>query len=294
MSGVPVPLILGHNQFTGVDHLSAERGRRHARQFENLRSIVDLLRHALNEGVQGLMASTHDRIREVIPLIEGSRTLSQSLRMYPIVPYAQWYVSRSNQFGLVRTLSKALRRAPLSQKISMAARLGTGFLRQDVYSMLSLLIDAELSLFRNLKVDGVFLHNVLTDLLLGWGAKDALRYFVEYVEKKYRTRAGFATLNFPLFVNRASEWGLEKPLVVTSFNEVGFQMNPSRQACEQALHESEADVIAMSIYAAGFLSPARAVAYVNENPRIQSVVFGASSPDHISETARLLRAETRG
>jgi predicted lactoylglutathione lyase len=48
--------------------------------------------------------------------------------------------------------------------------------------------------------------------------------------------------------------------ITASFNKIGFQMNPSKMDCEKALEEvSDAQIIAMSILAAGYLQPNEAI-----------------------------------
>ena len=47
-------------------------------------------------------------------------------------------------------------------------------------------------------------------------------------------------------------------------------------------------MIAMSILASGAIKPKEAVEYVCQQPNIRSIVFGASSRQHIEETKQLI------
>jgi hypothetical protein len=52
------------------------------------------------------------------------------------------------------------------------------------------------------------------------------------------------------------DWNVEmsKITIVSSFNKTGFQMNPSKVECENALHEWHgAKIISFSVLAAGYL-----------------------------------------
>lgn len=289
MIGAPARLILGHNQFIGVDHLSQDKGREREQRFADAQRILDLIAHAYAEGVEGLMMSTHQRVREILPLIAQDQRLASTLRMYPIIPYAQGYVRRSNEVGLVRMGMEAIEGASAGKKLGMAWTSGLGLLRGDVFGLLGSLVDTELLPLKGLKVDAVILHNVLTDMLLGWGAEDAFRFFDAHVRDQHRVRPAYATFNYPLLMRRFEEWGMERPLVLTSFNPLGFQMNPSREVCEEALARGKSDVIAMSVFAAGLIAPQDAAAYLSTIPRARSVVFGASTPAHVSETAKLFK-----
>ena len=66
-------------------------------------------------------------------------------------------------------------------------------------------------------------------------------------------------------------------------------MNPSREACEQAMQLHAPDVMAMGTLASGFLKPDEAYAYLATIPNIRSVVVGVSSPNHVSETFAAIR-----
>lgn len=288
MIAKPAPLILGHNQFIGVDHLSQDKGRERERRFADAQRILDLVAHAHAEGVEGLMVSTHQRVREFLPMVAQDPRLASSLRLYPIIPYAQGYVRRANEVGLVRMGMEAIEGASAGKKLGMAWSSGVGLLRRDVFGLLGTLIDTEMLPLKGLKVDSVILHNVLTDMLLGWGAEDTFRFYDEHVRDRHGVRPAYATFNYPLLMRRFEEWGMERPLVLTSFNPLGFQMNPAREACEETLARGTSDVIAMSVFAAGLVPPKEAAAYLAGLANVDSVVFGASTREHVSETASLL------
>jgi hypothetical protein len=182
----------------------------------------------------------------------------------------------------------SLERAGTGTKVALAFRTARAFLARDPFPLLGTLVDAELLPFGSLRVEAVILHNILTDLLLGWQSADTFRFFRQHVERKHRTRAGFATMNYPLLLDCLERWGLPRPLLFASFNPLGFQMNPSREACEQALASDRSDVVAMSVFAAGLVPPRDAAAYLRALGGISSVVFGASTAEHIRETRDLL------
>jgi triosephosphate isomerase len=79
-------------------------------------------------------------------------------------------------------------------------------------------------------------------------------------------------------------------LIMTPFNSIGFQMNPSRESCETCLSRmSDANVIAMSILAGGYISLNDAVTYVRHCSGISGVAVGVSSLDHAENTFRKLQ-----
>jgi hypothetical protein len=53
------PIVLGHNSFFGVNHLSRERGRQRDALFEDTARILDMMRTAASLDVGAMMMSTH-------------------------------------------------------------------------------------------------------------------------------------------------------------------------------------------------------------------------------------------
>jgi len=145
----------------------------------------------------------------------------------------------------------------------------------------------------NAELRSVILHDVFTDLSVSFEAAELITSFANMVTDKYHVRPGFATRNFSKFIDFASKCGLnlDQIVVLTPFNKAGFQMNPSRGACEETLRRNtEVTVIAMSILAAGFLKLNDAMQYLHEQPLIKSFVVGASTQEHARETFSRLRA----
>ena len=67
-------------------------------------------------------------------------------------------------------------------------------------------------------------------------------------------------------------------------------MDPSKTECEKALATlDEANVIAISILAAGYLKPIEATEYIGSLPNILGVAAGVSKEQHARETFKLLK-----
>jgi hypothetical protein len=285
MSGGPlVPIVLGHNAFFGVDHLSAARGAERAAHFSDPKGILSVIRSAAERGAQGLMMSTHERAELLTDLLRADPVLGRKLRMYPLLPYAQKYVTKANEMGLVNVVFDALSATTVRDKVTMGWQVAKGVLTKDAFSMIAALVRLELKQFRELDVGAVFLHDVLTDLLLALNLRPVFEFYIEEIARTHKSRGTFATKNLPLLLKRFAEWRLSKPVVMTHFNKVGYHMNPSMAACEEAAREHPVDIMAMGTLASGFLKPKEAYEYLASVPNIKSVVVGVSSPEHIEET----------
>ena len=166
---VLAPIILGHNAFFGVDHLSRERGSEKATFFSDSRRIVSMIEVAAHRGAGGVMLSTHERAAPVTDLIRREKSLAQDLRLYPLLPYVQKYVARANEVGLANVVMESLSGSSLAEKFTTLWKGGKGFLTKDLSGIIHAMIRLELMPFRGLNTPAIFLHDALTDLALGLG-----------------------------------------------------------------------------------------------------------------------------
>ena len=283
------PIILGHNQFIGVDHLSQDRARNHTERFSDTQRILDVVKIFYDLGGTGMMLSTHPKAMTIMEAIGSEPELSKKLNLYPLIPYAQGYVRRANEKGVIGMVTDTLGSASTSRKFKILLKGGVGMLRKDFLNILSTLIDVEMLPFKESNVKAVFLHNVLTDLALSLKAQGIFEFYIDYIKDNYGVAPAFGTMNFARLVESFDEWGLKKPLIMASFNRAGFQMNPTREECERCLGEYDVEVLAMSTLAAGYLKPEEAYEYLFSLPNIKSVVVGISTREHAEETFGIIR-----
>jgi len=283
------PIILGDNQFFGVSHMSEEKGMARARRFQDINAIIDILDIAYENGIHAFTFSTHDRVQQICDHFRANPQKYSDLRLYPVLPYAQKYAHLVNEKGIVGAMKQVVMAdSTAAQMVSMIARGGAAVLKQDPMQIMKLLIDAEMKMFRDLTIEVVFLQNNVADLLLGFGIKDIFTEFVTHVEQKYNTRAGFMTLNMPRLVDFLKECGIDDPVICFAMNKAGFQMNPDITSYEETLQNKPLQALAMSIMAAGALSPKEAIEYVLSFKNVRSILFGASTKAHVEQTRELL------
>ena len=152
--------------------------------------------------------------------------------------------------------------------------------------MMEMLIDVEYKMFRDLNVKVFFLQNIITDLILGYGIKDIFEHFCEYLRKKYKVTPGFVTLNMPYLKSKFEEWGIEDVVICSSINAAGFNMHPSKEEYDKVIaanDPSKYQLMAMNVLASGSITVKESFDYIN-SLNVQSVVFGASSKNHIQST----------
>ena len=277
-------IVLGHNAFFGVDHLSVQRGAERAAYFSDVKNVITIVNHAVSAGAGGLMLSTHPRVRRVCEAISNDANLTRQLQVFPLLPYAQKYVTRANEIGLIRTVHQTLAEATPRDKLGLGLDFFRTVFRRDPIDLVKALMRLELRMFKDMNTPVIFLHDAISDLLLALNMPKIFAVYRDTVHKHFAVVAGVATKNLPFLVQRFEEWGMDLPVVLTHVNKVGFHVNPSREASEKILGRSDLHVMAMGTLASGFLAPAEAYQYVNRFPSVKSIVVGVSSAEHLHYT----------
>jgi len=283
-------VLFGDNQFFGVNHMSEEKARAQAMRFQDLQAVIDVLDAAYQEGIRTFMCTTHDRVAEICDYFRTNREKYPDYQFYPCMPYAHKYANAATEHGMVGALRKFL---PEDGAISAMFRGGVALASKDIEVILQLLVDAEMKMFDGLPTPVIFMQNVITDLLLGLGMKDALRIFAEHVRKRYNAEPGFITMNMPKLLDVLEELGVDNPIVCANINKIGFRMCGGVETYEKTIATRRFRPIAMSVLASGALSPREAVQYVCDQPKIESIVFGASSRGNIRQTKSLIDELTK-
>jgi hypothetical protein len=286
------PVVLGHNAFFGVNHLSKQRGAQTEAVFGEVTAITKMMHTAAEQHVTAMMLSTHPRAAILAEAVRADAELVSRFHFYPLLPYVTKYVRQANEKGIVNVVLDQLKQGGWASRLTMAARGGLAVLTRDHEQMLATLISLELAPLRGLNIKAVFLHDVLTDLALALDIPSVLELHMSEIRDRFGARGGFATKNVPLLVERFKRYGFERPLVLAQINKLGFGMNPSRQDCEHSLAHSDVQVMAMGTLASGYLKPDEAFDYVFSVPRVESVVVGVSSPMHAAETFRAAISRT--
>ncbi len=282
-------ILLGDNQFFGINHMSEEKGRSLSIRFKDIESIIRVVDTAYACGVRGFMFNTHDRVEQICDHFRAHRSRYPDLRLYPSMPYAHKYANAVHEKGLVATLNAFVFSGRSVREVaSTVVRGGMSVINKDLIEVMKLLVDAEMRIFRGLDVPVVFLQNIVTDLLLGFGARDVFAAFADHVRKAYGAEPAFNTMNMPALVDFLPAAHIENPIVCAAINKTGFLMTPSQSACERTLACKPFRAMAMSILASGAITPREAVEYVCGLPNIQSIVFGASSREHIAQTVEMI------
>jgi hypothetical protein len=278
-------VLFGDNQFFGVNHMSEEKARAQAMRFQETSAVIEVLDAAYAEGVKTFMCTTHERIAEVCDHVRANSERYRDFVFYPCMPYAHKYANAAAELGVLGAVRSFL---PEGNAIGGLLRGGMSMARKDMDGLATLLIDAEMKMFAGLKTPVVFLQNVATDFLLGLGFNEAFRMFADCVRERYNAEPGFITMNAPLLLERLEQVGISNPIICANINKIGFRMCGGMQSYEHLMTSGRCRLIAMSVFASGALQPQEALEYVCRFPKVQSIVFGASSRRNIAQTKKLI------
>ena len=278
-------LLFGDNQFFGVNHMSEDKARAQSIRFQEIQSIIDVLDDAYDEGIKSFMCTTHDRMALICDHMRAHPDRYRDFSFMPSMPYAHKYANAVTEEGMLGALKRFL---PSEGFLNAAMRGGMSFAKKDIAGVTTLLIDSEMKMFAGLNTPVIFLQNVVVDLLLGLGFKEAFRIFSTHVKARYNAEPGFITMNMPALLDTLEEVGLTNPIICSNINKIGFRMCGGFEAYERALREREFRAIAMSVFASGAIPSREAIEWICQQPNIEAIVFGASSKANIRNTRTLV------
>ena len=283
-------VLFGDNQFFGVNHMSEEKARAQSMRFQDLQAIIDVLDAAYQEGIRTFMCTSHDRVGEICDHFRANPDKYPDYQFYPCMPYAHKYANAVTEHGMIEALRMFL---PQEGAVGTMLKGGIALANKDVETIMQLLIDAEMKMFHGLRTPVIFMQNVITDLLLGLRMDECFRIFHDHVRSKYQAEPGYITMNVPRLLDTLEQLGIDNPIVCANVNKIGFRMCGGMQAYEEAIANRRFRPVAMSILASGAISPREAIEYVCAQPRIESIVFGASGRANIRQTKALIDELTR-
>jgi hypothetical protein len=234
----------------------------------------------MNAGINTFMCTTHDRISNICDIIRANPEKYKNFKIFPCMPYAHKYANAVTELGIAGTLKQYVP----GNFFGSLFKGGMAYLSKDYESIMELMIDAEMKMFKGIITPVIFLQNVITDLLLGLRAYDILASFHAYIKKKYNAEAGFITMNMPKLVTVLEQAGVVNPIVCASINKVGFRMSGGKEIYEETLKNKQFRAVAMQVLGGGAIHPKEAIEYVCNLPNIESILFGASSKVNIENT----------
>ena len=277
-------ILFGDNQFFAVNHISDEKSRAQSIKFKEDKTILDTIDIARNLGTETFMCTTHDRIINICEMVRQNPEKYKNFSIFPCMPYAHKYANAVTELGIVGTIQQYVP----GNFFGTMFKGGLAVMSKDYISIMELMVDAEMKMFKQINTPVIFLQNVVTDLLLGLGMKDILKAYHDYVIKKYNVEPGFITMNMPKLLANLESVGIHNPIICSSINKAGFRMSGGIEIYEKTLREKQVRAIAMQVLGGGAIPAKEALEYVCNLPNVSSILFGASSKQNIAQTISLI------
>ncbi|KIC40595.1 hypothetical protein RA27_12525 [Ruegeria sp. ANG-R] len=278
-------LLFGDNQFFGINHMSEEKARAQAMRFQRTDAVMQVLDTAYDAGIHTFMCTTHDRIAEVADRVKAEPARYADFQFYPCMPYAHKYANAVTEHGMVGALREFM---PSGGLLATALTGATALATKEVEGIAKVLIDMEMKMFAGTKAPVVFIQNVFTDLLLGMGFTRAFRIFDDHIREKYGAEPAYITMNMPMLLEALERGGIERPIICSNINKIGFRMSGGFDSYLEALQSGRVRAVAMSVYASGAIPADEAIHWISELPGVEAIVFGASSAGNINGTKALV------
>lgn len=297
MSSAIDRLILGSNPLYGVDHYSAERARTRLASIDAAQ-VSAIMKCAFEAGAQGFNFSPHPLIYDAFRILKAEGFAGE-FGLYPMIPDTRRYITAQLTKGSLGALKETLSQLSPGTGAKAVLQGGLSLLALNPYKLMNLYLEVEVKAIlrvvpRRAVLRTVLAHEVMTDMILALNASEWMTKYCQSVRTRFKVKPGFVTRNFPRFVQFCEECdiSLSDIVIMTPVNPIGFQMTPDRVTCEETFARiSGANVIAMSILAAGQVDLQRAVDYVAKLPNLDSVAVGVSTTSHAKETFAILTRE---
>jgi hypothetical protein len=276
-------LILGHNQFFGIDHKSEKRGRKNFDYFKKT-GAERLIKFGLSIGYDGYMLSTHDDCKKIYKKFLSEKYLHDKKikkSLHIITPYANKINTELNKIGLLGFGLKNIKKLKIFNIIKSI------FLKKNSlkYIIVSMFLDNDLEKIPKKFINTLYLHEILTDLLIALNQYKIIEIFKEYCRSN-NYFFGLATRNFVLLKKFLEKNNIFADTVLTHINTIGLNMNPNKKEVLRNLNSKNINkIFAMGIFASGSkeFNERKIKKFISNYPNIDGMVIGSTKKRNIKK-----------
>jgi hypothetical protein len=288
-------ILVGDNPFHGVSHLSQERARAREKDLLNPEYAAYLVELSVKNGAEGFMFSVDETTLSILRFLR-EKEAAKDLKLYAITPAAYGYVRLIAPMGVGGLAKSFIKQVIISGNLKAVTMGLKGATFSDPVALLKSFLSYEISRIKSssgkhMALESMMLHEIVTDMALALSLEWLFNSYIGFM-KELEITPGFETRNFTYLISKLRKWSvdLNDVVIAAPFNKIGFQMTPSRIACERALKLlPKPNVIAISILAAGYLKLEEAIEYVKSLPNIKGAAVGVSKEKHANETFKTLK-----
>ena len=271
-------IILGDNQFFGVNHFDLEKGEKTKLKFDTTTKIEEFINDSLEIGLDGFMINSNDKGYEIV----NTSKFDNAKEIHYSIPYPHKYASMVNENGMMSLFGHIIKNTSFIKNLIGGIKLVA---TQNLKSITPLALNLEVP--KNLKKGSyIYMQNIITDLLMGMGRGDILIEFIKSVSKM-GYKPGIITLNPIMFdkllKNEQDANWLEDLVVCFNINKEGFNVFPSLDAVECFIESRpKYKLMGMSVFASGAANIPASINYIKKL-NLDYVVFGSSRIENIQK-----------
>jgi len=275
-------IILGDNQFFGINHFDLEKGATTKLKFDKTKKIEAFINDSLSIGMDGFMINSNEQGYEIV----NASKFDSAKEIHYSIPYPHKYASMVNETGMMSLFGHIIKNTSFIKNVLGGIKLVA---TQNLKSITPLALNLEVP--KNLKKGSyIYMQNIITDLLLGMGRGDILIEFIKSVSSM-GYKPGIITLNpimFDKLLKNEQEANWLKDLVVCfNINKEGFNVFPSLNTVEDFIKSRpKYQLMGMSIFASGAANIPHSIDYINKL-KLDYVVFGSSQLENIKSNFEL-------
>jgi hypothetical protein len=275
-------IILGDNQFFGVNHFDLNKGEKTKLKFDTIAKIESFINDSLEIGLDGFMINSNEKGYEMV----NASKIDSAKEIHYSIPYPHKYASMVNENGMMSLFRHITKNTSLMKNLIGGFKLVA---TQNLKSITPLALNLEVP--KNLKKGShIYMQNIITDLLMGMGRGDILIEFIKTVSKM-GYKPGIITLNPIMFdkllINEQEANWLEDLVVCFNINKEGFNVFPTLDAVECFIESRpKYKLMGMSIFASGAANIPHSINYIKKL-KLDYVVFGSSRLENIKSNFKL-------
>ncbi len=268
-------LILGDNQFFGINHHDLDKGSKTKLKFGDEQKIIDFIKATIDLGLDGFMINSNDLGYKVVDQYQ----IKADEEIHYSIPYPHKFATMVNETGMLSLLKYFLSKT----SFLLLLRTFPKFLfTRDIKYLIPLIISLEVP--KSLKKGStIYIQNIVTDLILGLKRFDIIEAFGKELRKR-KYNIGLITLNPTILdklIKDSKVLNSSDVIVCFNVNNAGFNVFPNKNSIERMLNSNKNyKTMGMSVFASGGGDIKQSIEYIRKLG-LDFVVFGSSRLENI-------------
>ena len=276
-------ILLGDNQFFGINHYDLQKGNLTKEKFSNKNDVQEFIKKTQTMGLDGFMINSNKLGYEIVKDYQ----LEKNKEIHYSIPYPHKYASLVNEEGMLYLLKYFLSNTSFLRTLGTLPRF---LFTRNVKYLIPLVTGLEVP--KSLPEGStVYIQNIITDMIIGMKRFDILEAFAIDVRKR-GYKPGLITLN-PIKLDQLVKKSIiinKKDLTVCfNINHSGFNVFPHKILVENFIkRHHNYNLMGMSIFSSGGANINEAINYI-KSLNLEYVVFGSSKLENIENNFKSLR-----